>query len=408
MSGVNSTIFLFLVLGLLCLVMVLYAVVILIGRLRRRKAVPPDTQVGFVVETFHDLVARLKEKEKELEENRNMAEERAGRIEDYNEYILQSVPSGVVGMDGSCKVVKVNSSAERILEVKAGDLIGRDGAGVFPGEFLRHAHRRGESRYTTSSGKNLWLGYTLTPLLDESGNTIGQLLVFTDLTELRALESQAELRRRLSSLGEMAAGVAHELRNPMGVISGYMRLLDRKVDGSLKDVVDAVSTEVSVMDRIINDFLHFARPGELQLSDVDVCGLVKSCVEAFPSADKEVGISVEVEGTVSVRADEVLLRQAITNLLRNSLDATPSGGGISVACRSGSDGAEISVSDTGHGIPDGIRDRVFLPFYTTKEMGTGLGLAIVHRIITDHGGGIDIKSPEKGTTITITLPFGSP
>jgi PAS domain S-box-containing protein len=404
-SGLNETSLILLALGLASLATVFFAVLMLARRLRKKQNEPGATQVDFVVGTFHEMVSELKDKERELEELRTKAEKRAGIIEDYNENILQSVPSGVVSMDGSWKIVKVNSAAEKILGVRAGEAIGKDGREVFPEEFLKAARKRGESQYVQASGKRLWLGFTLTPLRDAEGSTIGQLLVFTDLTELKALESQAELRQRLSSLGEMAAGIAHELRNPMGVISGYMRLLGQRTDASLKQTVEAVSKEVSAMDRIINDFLSFARPGEIKPSEVNLSELIEDCVGSLRDALGDVGVSVSADGALAVRADEVLLRQALTNLLCNAREAMGQGGKIAVSCVPRGDTVEISVSDTGHGIQQGIRDKVFLPFYTTKEQGTGLGLAIVHRIVTDHGGSLDMQSGESGTTFRIRLPL---
>lgn len=413
MQGVDIDLLKLLLVATLGVVFVLLALMAVAAYLRGKKksvAARPASEVGFVVDTFHELVSALKEKEKELEALRRQAEERAGKAEDYNENILQSVPSGVISLDGAWRVVKVNSSAERILERRAGEIMGRDcrellgGLGEEPVE-------RGEMQYMTGSGKRIWLGFSLTPLMDAGGRTIGRLLVFTDLTELKALESQAELRQRLSSLGEMAAGIAHELRNPMGVISGYVRLLSKKVDPSLSQTVEAITKEVSVMDRIVADFLSFARPRELSYAEVDLAALLKLCIDnvtAGPYDQRQPQVALESEGPVRIKGDEVLLRQAFTNLLQNALEATGPEGRVSVgvALREGRQ-AVVTVSDTGHGIAEGIRDKVFLPFYTTKEKGTGLGLAIVHRIITSHGGSIDLESTAQGTTFRIMLPIES-
>jgi PAS domain S-box-containing protein len=233
---------------------------------RRRKSPGEDTsEMGFVVSTFHELVAKLKDKERELQSLRQQAEERAGTVETYNENILQSVPSGVISMDESWKIVKANAAAERILGLETGTAQGRDFRDIFPDEKMHKPDRRGESQYIASSGRRLWLGYSLSPLYDAAGASIGQLFVFTDLTGFKALEEQAELRQRLSSLGEMSAGIAHELKNSMGVIAGYMKLLEKKADDSVKITVDAVSSEVEVMDRIITDFQGFTRSRELSI-----------------------------------------------------------------------------------------------------------------------------------------------
>ncbi|GAB4415371.1 MAG: hypothetical protein OHK0032_11520 [Thermodesulfovibrionales bacterium] len=408
----SSSIFLISILFLL-IVFFLFSLFRVINRVRKdreRLKKREESQVGFVIGTFHELVAKLKEKEKELEAMRKKAEERADVIESYNEYILQSVPSGVVSLDGSMRITKVNSAAERILEIEAGDVIGKSYSDVFK-EPLRGTLdgrtflERGEIQYTTNSGKNIHLGLTLTPLMNADRETIGQLMVFTDLTELKTLESQAELRDRLSSLGEMAAGMAHELRNPMGVIAGYTKMLHKKIDPSLSHLVDAISKEVSVMDRIIADFLSFARPAEMSISMVNFSDLLENCIASILSFRKDIMVHLEISDIPLINGDEILLRQAFTNLIQNAVEAMPRGGDLRINFRAEADFLEIRISDTGHGIPEKIRDKIFLPFYTTKEGGTGLGLAIVHKIVVSHRGSVEVESSESGTTFIVRLPI---
>ncbi|HTR44128.1 MAG TPA: ATP-binding protein, partial [Thermodesulfovibrionales bacterium] len=333
-----------------------------------------------MVDTFHGLVARLKDKERELEVLRKKAEDRADVIETYNEYILQSVPSGVISLDRGLTVTRINAAAERILGVKAGDFIGKSYTELF-GDPLQALLRSGavegrsETHYTIHSGKDIHIGYSLTPLVDSQKEIIGRLLVFTDLTELKALEAQAELRDRLSSLGEMAAGMAHELRNPMGVIAGYTKLLGKKVEPSSLHIVDSITNEIAVMDRIITDFLSFARPTEPRIATIDLSDIIGKCAGHLETHD--VRIFSAVEGVPAIQGDEILLRQAFANLVQNAVEAMPHGGELGIGFVADENAVEVSVSDTGHGVPESIRDRIFLPFYTTKDKGTGLGLAIV-------------------------------
>jgi PAS domain S-box-containing protein len=370
-----------------------------------------ESQVGFVVGTFHELVAKLKDKERELDALRKKAEERADVIESNNEYILQSVSSGVISLDSDLVITKVNAAAERILSLKAEGVIGKRYdeifreplKGILDGKTIIE---RGEIPYTTHSGKNIHIGLTLTPLLNEAKKTIGQLLVFTDLTELKALESQAELRDRLSTLGEMTAGMAHELRNPMAVIAGYTKMLSKKVDPSATHIVDSIEKEISVMNRIITDFLSFAKPSDLNISTIDLEQLLENCVSHSAGNRRDIRVHSDLRGIPPLHGDEILLRQAFTNLIQNAVEAMPQGGDVRFGFSSDSNHVEIAVSDSGHGIPDKIRDRVFLPFYTTKDKGTGLGLAIVHKIVVSHRGSITVDSSEKGTTFRIRLPLG--
>lgn len=381
----------------------------MLRREREKTEKADETQVGFIVGTFHELVAKLKQKEKELDELRKRAEERADVIESYNEYILQSVPSGVISLDRNLAVTKVNSAAERILDLRAEDVIGRSYREVFTEplkSFLDGGTvERGEIQYVTGTGKKLHIGLTVTPLLNALREPIGQLMVFTDLTELKALESQAVLRDRLSSLGEMAAGMAHELRNPMAVIAGYTKLLSKKADPSLLHVVDSVAGEVAAMDRIITDFLSFAKPSELNVSRVDIYTLIRNCVENVAGNRKDISVHLGAAGVPPVKGDEILLRQAFTNLIQNAVDAMPQGGEIGFGFSTDEEYVEITVADSGYGIPEKIRDKIFLPFYTTKDRGTGLGLAIVHKIVVSHRGSVSVESSEKGTTFRLRLPL---
>ncbi|MBI5848115.1 MAG: PAS domain-containing protein [Nitrospirae bacterium] len=296
-----------------------------------------------------------------------------------------------------------------ILELNEDDVIGKPCREIFRSPIRemieeRRVVVRAETAYTCSGGKRLWIGLALSPLRDSTQAVIGHLLVFTDLTELKAFQSQKELRDRLSTLGEMSAGIAHELRNPMAVISGYTRILSRKADDSLKPAVTAINKEVDVMNRIITDFLTFARPADPVFGRVDLAALIKGCVEAIEETAQKISITVLISDVPMIKADEVFMRQAISNLLQNAVEAMPDGGKIAFTCAQDTECVLLTMSDTGHGIPENIMDKIFLPFYTTKERGTGLGLAIVHKIIVSHGGTIRAESSPQGTVFTLALP----
>ena len=368
------------------------------------------THVSFVVDTFHELVSKLKDKERELEVLRQKAEDRAITIEGYNENILQSVPSGVMSFDEGMRIMKVNLAAEKILEVKGEMIVGRYHTDVLNKPITdllndRKVIERGEISYITPSGKKIWLGLTLSPLKDSAGRTIGQILIFTDLTQLKAFESQMQLRARLSSLGELSAGIAHELRNPLGVIAGYTKLLSKKLDSSLTPTVDAISREIIVMDRIISDFLSFAKPAELNISDIDLKTIIENCVTAVTGERGNIKLNLDINGLPVIKGDEVFLRQAFTNLIQNAVEAMPQGGELAINASSKGDFLDVAISDAGHGIAENIMDKIFLPFFTTKENGTGLGLAIVHKIVVSHGGNIFVDSSDKGTTFRIRFPL---
>lgn len=390
--------------------------VIKLKKAKDKKEEQVKSDVSFVVDTFHDLLSKLKQKERELDDLRKKAEARAGIIESYNEYILQSVPSGVISFDKDMKVTKVNSAAERILDIRSAGVIGMNFKDIFREPLLSLLSRidpaeRKEIQYVTDSGRNIYLGLTVTPLINGEGDVIGQIMVFTDLTDLKALKAQAELRDRLSSLGEMAAGIAHELRNPMGVIAGYTKILQKKVDPTLLGIVDSISKEIVVMDRIISDFLFFAKPADINPYELNLRRLIEDCIDNIKESKNisaEIKILTDLEGLPEVSGDEILLRQAFNNIIQNAVEAMPQGGELKVTYRLSSDFIELSISDTGHGIPPDIKEKVFLPFYSTKEKGTGLGLAIAQKIIVSHRGDIAISDSEKGSTFIIKLPMNYP
>jgi two-component system, NtrC family, sensor histidine kinase PilS len=414
----NEAIFFSAILFLIIGVIFFYLLRIFIRFYKTKKAIDRKdvSEVDFVVDTFHDLVAKLKEKERELELLKNRAEDRAITIEGYNENILQSVPSGVISFDEELKITKINHAAEKILEIKGESVSGNLYTDVLMRPITdllgsKKLIERNEISYLTPSGKKIWLGLTLSPLKDGSGTTIGQILVFTDLTHLKAIESQMNLRDKLSSLGEISAGIAHELRNPMAVIAGYTKLLLKKVDDAAKPTVDAISKEIVVMDRIISDFLSFAKPPALSISPVDLNTMIDACVQSIAGERKDIIRHLDINKLPVINGDDVLLRQAFINLVQNAVESMPQGGTLAIKAMpvtvSGSSFLDIVISDTGHGVSDNIKGKIFLPFFTTKEKGTGLGLAIVHKIVVSHGGSISVESSEKGTTFRIRFPVDS-
>jgi signal transduction histidine kinase len=254
----------------------------------------------------------------------------------------------------------------------------------------------------------LWLGFNTAVLTDRKREALGVILSFSDLTEVKRLQEQVELRERLTALGEMSAGIAHELRNPMAVISGYLKLLSKKTDERNNAIIRDISSEIDGMNRIIGDLLTFARPASLNRIKVNIKELIEGCLAAVlqaTEADSRISTNVSIDEIIIV-ADEVLLRQAFSNLFQNAIEAIPEKGTLTVRAR-GIGNVIMTVSDTGNGIPREAVKKIFLPFFTTKDRGVGLGLALVHKIILSHGGRIEVASEEgKGTTFTVHLPKG--
>ncbi len=410
---------------LLGVLIVLFGAALLWGTMRRyrrelgvRKEEPEKTQeTAFIINAFHEVTKQLKEKEQELHRLKALAEQRAENVESYNENILQCVTSGVMTFDKACRLTTINRAAEETLDLQREQAAGKScrdlfGDGDIPkavGETIdtRTPSARMEARLDRPSGK-LWLGFNTAVLTNAQGEAIGVILSFSDLTEVKRLQEQMELRERLTALGEMSTGIAHELRNPMAVISGYLNLLSKKTDAATQAVIRDITKEINGMNRIIGDLLTFARPAALNRVRVNVKDLIEGCVAAVLQA-KEAGTRITTQlnlDDADAPLDEGLMRQAVSNLIQNAVEAMPDGGAIVVEAQGNGD-LKIVVRDTGMGIPRDRLKKIFLPFFTTKDQGVGLGLALVHKIVLSHGGRIEADSVEgKGTTFTMILPRG--
>jgi PAS domain S-box-containing protein len=391
-------------------------------RYRRQLGVQKETrekagETAFIINAFHDVTKQLKEKEKELERLKALAEQRAENVESYNENILQCVTSGVMTFDTECRLTTMNRAAEEMLGTERGQEIGKSCAALF-GEsdihqtVLETLRKKAPSARMEAmlerAGARLWFGYNTAVLVDRHGEALGVILSFSDLTEVKRLQEQIELRERLTALGEMSAGIAHELRNPMAVISGYLNLLAKKADPASKETIRSIAKEIDGMNHIIGDLLTFARPATLNRVKVNIKEMLEGCTASVLQAS---GTGARVETVVNVAntvvlVDEVLMRQAFTNLIQNAVEAMPKGGTLSIQGKTDNE-LNITIQDSGAGIPSGNLKKIFLPFFTTKDRGVGLGLALVHKIILSHGGRIEAQSSEgMGATFLVTMPKG--
>lgn len=416
----------FLLFGLLVfalLAIYLTRVVMLRKRALKERSDSSNPDLNFVVNSFQGMVARLKENEDELRRLRTMAEERAEEIENYTEDVLRSVTSGVLTFNRDKKVVTFNRAAEEILGMYASEVIGSSCGMLFTdskrvSQMLDDVMtdpgpcRRTEISFRKQSGDDIWIGLTVSALRNRTGSLIGTIMVFTDLTEIKLLKEQVELREKMTVLGEMSAGIAHELRNPMGVIAGYVEMLSKRLksDSANQEIIQGILEEINGMNRIITEFLAFARPTDINAASVSLQDLIGSLLQSFARKFAEHGVIARsgiLKDIPVVMADDLLLRQAFQNLLQNAIEAIPDRGGeIEIAARVVKPFVEVRVRDNGTGIPREKISKIFTPFFTTKERGTGLGLALVQKIIVYHGGKIEVESqPGVGTTFSVFLPL---
>jgi PAS domain S-box-containing protein len=407
------------------ILILLFGAVLLWVAARRYRGLPgvgkePEekaTETAFIINAFHEVTKQLKEKEKELERLRALAEQRAENVESYNENILRCVTSGVMTFDGNCLVTTINRAAEEILGIEREQALGKSCRDLLGENILRAIEEtlerktpsaRTEALLERPSGK-LWLGFNTAVLLDGQNSVLGVILSFSDLTEVKRLQEQVELRERLTALGEMSAGIAHEIRNPMAVISGYLNLLSKKASTEHQTIIQNIAAEISGMNRIIGDLLTFARPASLNRVKVNIKEMIEGCVaSAIQASGEGAGITTVLDlEAIEASVDETLMRQAFTNLIQNAVESMPEGGTLTIQAETVRKEFSVIVRDTGSGISRDKLNKIFLPFFTTKDKGVGMGLALAHKVITSHGGRIEVESREgKGTAFTVTLPRG--
>ncbi len=348
------------------------------------------------------------------------------RVKSVVRNVLDSIPTGVLTVDAGGLLTSLNGAAERLLGVRASMTVGRPVEAV-----LEHAPElwrwvraalgeRGLLQETdlslTGGTRRMTLRVSAAELRDESGRPDGLVVLLRDVTEVSRLELQLRRADKLAALGTLAAGVAHEVKNPLHALSLNLHLLAQELEApqpSREDVavyVGVLRTEIDRIHRIVENFLRFARPSIPEVKPLDLNALAERVlsVVAFEAADRGVTVATEFDPHLeSVPGDEGQLAQVVLNLVINALQAMPSGGTLTVGTRRQAQWAELTVRDTGEGIPTELIPQIFDPYFTTRPAGVGLGLAIAHRIIEGHRGTIDVESRAgEGTLMLVRLPLG--
>ena len=342
----------------------------------------------------------------------------------FNQYVIDSMLSGLVTADMDGRILTFNRAAASITGLAAGQAIGRDIRDVMqlPMQFIGRLQSLGETRshradhqYRSPDGRLIEIGLTVTTLSLPDGRS-GYLFTFQDVTDVRRLERGARMQQRLAAVGEMAAGIAHEIRNPLASMSGSIQVLREELPLSEEQaqLMDIVLRESERLNDTIKSFLAYARPQRVALTRLDIRRVVQDTATLLRnSADVRDDHVVDVDlpaDPVWFDADENQVRQILWNLATNGLRAMASGGRLLMSAKadrgSGQDQLLITISDQGCGIPPADLDGLFQPFRSSFDKGTGLGLAIVHRIVTDYNGSIQVSSTVgAGTTVRVRLPM---
>jgi len=377
------------------------------------------------------------------EQVRRKEEELKKRIIDYRQlerlykHIVQNVVSGLITVDGEGRITSFNRMAEEITGYKFEEVYQEEVDSLFPGLSAwsrsvggnpggggnRLRFLRWETRFVRKDGAHLILGFSISPLKDSVDREMGNILIFQDLTRLREMEEHVKRSDRLAAIGKMAAGIAHEIRNPLASISGSIEILKEELGGSTQNqaLMGIVLREVHRLNSLIADFLLFARPISPGRERIHLNRLIEEIFQMIshsPDFNVLIHLDTEFEDELYIQGDPNQVRQVFWNLLINAAQAMPKGGMLRVRLRKGSSGGllpggrsygEVSVIDSGSGIGEEEIGKIFDPFFTTKEKGTGLGLSIVHSIVESYGGKIAVQSQKgQGSVFSVFIPLADP
>jgi two-component system NtrC family sensor kinase len=342
------------------------------------------------------------------------------RLKDFSENIVESLNVGVLAVDLGGIVESWNTRMEQLFGVSRLDAVGHQLRALLPQELASEVAARKEEEQITGiykqrvhhQGKYLTLNVSITPLVSKSGERIGRLLLFDDVTQRERMEEQMSQTEKLTSLGLLAAGVAHEVNTPLAVISNYIQMLAKQMpEGDPRQgIIDKIVKQTFRASEIVNNLLNFSRTGAAELADIDVNRVVEETLSlvAHPLKTSQIQIVKQLGATLPpVRGSANKLQQVFLNLFLNARDAMPSGGMLEVRTAAHNGSVEVEVADTGAGIPREHIHRIFDPFFTTKATGrgTGLGLSVSYGIIKEHAGKIDVRStPGKGTSFHVEFP----
>lgn len=370
---------------------------------------------SFVIEQEKAARALLAEKESAFD-----------RLDLLHRSIIESIDTGILTVDLDGRITSFNRAAVVITGLAADDVLNRDILSVFPdfnsilerfsgGPAGKGPERRMEMTIKKGEGENLILGCSLSQLRGNNGERLGNILIFQDLTAIKKIETAYEKSRRLAFIGEMAAGLAHEIRNPLAAIGGSIQILkkDLKLDPTDERLMKIVLRGKEQLESFMKDFLMLAKPAAGDREWMDLNELIDEILESLvyvPDWTGDVAINKKMPEPAMIYANKAEMQHVVWNLVINALQAMPRGGRLNVetvltvdGCQQGS--VLLLVEDSGEGIAKEDIGRMFEPFYTTKEKGTGLGMAVVGRIIENYSGTISVDSEkEKGTAIRVCLP----
>jgi two-component system sensor histidine kinase HydH len=344
------------------------------------------------------------------------------QTQDYTRQVVASMANGLLSVDTHGKVISYNLLALELLGLNESEVRGMDlneiidfkTTGIFQTLDQCMSVMDREIIYRKRSDEMVPLALSITPIMGAGSSCQGAVIILRDLSEIKQLEEKVRRSEKLAAIGKLAAGVAHEIRNPLSSIRGFAQYLRRALKDKPQEL-EYAETMVSEVDRInavVTDLLTFARPMDAELAPTDISELIEHTVRLVEAdaRSRNINVQMNISDLSKIPLDAKQITQAILNLLLNALQAVKNGGRIEVGAElNPSDSLlKIWVEDDGSGISADQKGKIFDPFFTTREKGTGLGLAIVHKIVENHSGEINLKSPPTGKTLGCRFTIGIP
>jgi two-component system sensor histidine kinase AtoS len=386
------------------------------GDLNQRLDIHTRDEVEDLANSFNTMIREILDQRMQLEQRFNEILE----LKAYNDIVLASMTNGLMTLDLDSRIVSANTAAESILGLKGKHWQGISFGDLWPEDnsFVRLLQkclqsqtvcRNQEISLDTGEGEQHTLMVNTSFLEDGRGKKLGMLVVINDITEVKALEAQMRQSDRLAALGTLSAGLAHEIRNPLSAIKTFVQLLPRKMSNPafFDKFQTTVPRELNRINDLIESLLELARPPKLEFEMISLSGCLSQVEDLYRDKLEAANITLEIsqeEALPEIWADREHLARALSNIVLNGLEAMPDGGNLIIKAEELAGRVVLQFTDTGVGMEEATKDKIFNPFFTTKETGTGLGLAMTHKIIQEHGGDIEVESSVgKGTTFTLTF-----
>ena len=384
-----------------------------------------EDEIQDLADNFRQMASNLRDQKQALEMNLKEIQE----LKHFSDLVMLSMTNGLMTLDEQGLVVTFNRMAEKILAVPAGQALGHTLAGIwekedgladFPGEaFTEKQPASSREIRTQIAGEERILGVSTAPIVEADESFRGHLILIEDLTEKRALEDRLRRADRLAAMGTLAAGLAHEIKNPLTAVRVFVQMSPEKYQkAEFREKFNRiVPRELDRVNELLENLLDLVRKPRLKIQTLDAGEIIRQTLETLEPEAVKRKVAVkgpDGSGIYNVLADESGLARALHNLVLNAIQAMPGGGQLTVLAQNwvrenGSDVVEITVRDTGPGIPEDQIENIFNPFFTSKEKGTGLGLAVSNKIIEDQGGSLTLKSERGiGTSMIISLPAAKP